>query len=143
LEFAKVKLPVAASVTNIILWVQTAGGTLTAGQNFSALFNSAGTLIGQSPDQAAAWAGTGLKTAALTGGPFVCTAGNYFVGFWYNGTTAPTMGRSGSAGSVIYNAGTAAPNLICGSADTGLTTTAPSPMGAQTATASPWWVALS
>lgn len=143
LEFAKVRLPMAASVTNVVMNVQTVGVTLTAGQNFAALFSPAGALIGQTADQAAAWVSTGTKAMALAGGPYTCAAGNYFVGFWYNGTTAPAMLRMASIGSAALSFGTASPNLLFGTADTGLTTTAPANMAAQTASTTPFWVALS
>jgi hypothetical protein len=80
---------------------------------------------------------------ALSGGPYSVAPGNYFVGFWYNGTTSPAWGRGGGVSSVMANAGVSSPNLFFGSANTGLTTTAPNPMGAQTAQANAWWVALS
>lgn len=142
LEFAKVRLPVPSSVTNILMYSQTLGSTLTAGQNFAALFTPARALVAQTADQAASWVGTtGLKTMALAGGPYSLSAGDYFVGFWHNGTTAPAWARNIS--NAIANVGTAAPAFLWGTADTGLTTTAPSTMGTQTAGNLTYWVALS
>lgn len=143
IEFVKIKIPVAISVTNILVQVVTVGNTLTAGQNFIALYNPANGLVGVSADQAAAWVGTGVKTAALAGGPFACVAGTYFIAFWYNGTTAPALMRAGTASSLGQNAGLATPQLYQGFADTGLTTTAPPTMGAQTAASTTWWAGLS
>lgn len=84
------------SCTNVITVVSTAGGTLTASENFAGLYNSAGTLIGTSADQTTAWgsAGAGLKTMALAGGPFTLPAGMYWVALVANGTTSPAFGRN-------------------------------------------------
>src|SRR4249919_4225763 len=82
LELIKVKLPAAASVTNVLMYMTTAGSGLTSGQCFGALYTEAGARVGVSADQAASWAGsTGVKTMALASGPFSCAAGNYYVGF--------------------------------------------------------------
>ena len=143
LELVKLKLLFPASVTNIIMGVVTVGNTLTAGQCFAALYTGAGALVGVTADQAAAWVSTGVKTMALASGPFTMAAGYCYVGFWYNGTTAPAMLRTGGISSAIQNVGTATPNLLHGSADTGLTTTAPATFGAQTVQGTMWWAALS
>lgn len=142
-ELAKIRIPVNSSITNILMAVTTGGGTLTAGQCFAALYNPAGTLVGVSADQAAGWQSTGLKTMALASGPFACVAGNYFVGFWYNGTTAPTWMRFANTSAGGLNAGLASPNFLFSSADTSITTTAPPTLGAQTSQATSWWCALS
>ncbi len=145
-EFARLHLPVAAPVTNVLLYVGTAGATLTAGQCFAALHGPTGTLIGQTADQAAAWASTGVKTMALAGGPYALAAADYIVEFWFNGTTGPAIGRAvgGGVGNAAFlNVGLASPSLRCGTANTGLTTTAPGTLGTQTASTNPWWVALS
>lgn len=145
-EFARLHLPAAQSVTNVLLYVGTAGSGLTAGQCFAALYTAAGVLVAQTADQASAWASTGTKTAALAGGPYQLPAGDYNVGAWFNGTTGPALGRSvgggiGNAG--FLNVGLATPNLRCGTSNTGLTTTAPGTMAPQTASTNPWWFALS
>ena len=143
IEGAKIKLPSAAVVTNIVMSCQTAGSTLTAGQCFAALYTPAGALVAQTADQAGSWASSGIKTMALAAGPFTLAAGNYNVCFWYNGTTSPTWLRGGSIGSPALNLGTAAPAFMWFTADTGLTTTAPGTLGTETASASAYWVALS
>ena len=142
LELVKLKLLFPASVTNIIMGVVTVGNTLTAGQCFAALYTGAGALVGVTADQAAAWVSTGVKTMALASGPFTMAAGYCYVGFWYNGTTAPAMLRAGDQlGHSECRDGH--PNLLHGSADTGLTTTAPATFGAQTVQGTMWWAALS
>lgn len=143
LEGARVRLPVAAPVTNIVLSCQTVGNTLTSGQCFAALWTPAGVLVAQTADQAASWVSTGVKTMALAGGPFSLPAGIYYAAWWYNGTTSPAWLRGPSTGAPTLNLGVSAPNLFWFTADTGLTTTAPSTLGAQTTSASAWWVGLS
>jgi hypothetical protein len=80
---------------------------------------------------------------AIVGGAQSLAAGDYIVGFWYNGTTSPTWARVSAASTALINIGVSTPNLLCGFADTGLTTTAPAPMAAQTGAGGYWWVALS
>lgn len=144
MEFAKVRLPVNATITNILLGMSTVGSGLTAGQCFANLYTAAGVKIASTADQATNWAsGVGVKTMVLAGGPYVRTAGDYYVTWWYNGTTSPTWLRSSSQGSGFINAGFSAPNLLWGSADTALTTTAPTNMGTQTGQGTAWWVGLS
>jgi hypothetical protein len=144
LEFTTLKLAAPAPVTNIVMYVTAAGVTLTADRNFAALFGPTDTLIGQTADQAAAWVTTTRKTMALVGGPYSLPAGLYRVGFWWAGSTAPTFLRSSAFGSTqLSNVGLTSPDLRMGFADTGLTTTAPATMGAQTTDSTAWWAALS
>lgn len=93
LYLLKVRIPTPQTITNIITLITTAGATLTAGQNFAALFNSAGTQVGITADQAASWVSTGIKTMALVT-PYVAPAGHYYIAILTNGTTAPFLARS-------------------------------------------------
>lgn len=145
LYFQKLHLPASAVVTSVVLSVITAGITLTTGQCFAGLWRADGTgaLIAATADQSTNWQSIGLKTMALVGGPYSLAAGDYYVGYWTQGATQPSFGRSTNAG-VMLNGNLASPNLRMGTANTGLTTTAPNPMGAQTGTGSgPPWAALS
>ncbi|WP_328436867.1 hypothetical protein OHA71_06355 [Streptomyces sp. NBC_00444] len=94
---AKVKIPHPTTVDTIHVGVVTAGTTLTAGQNFVALYNSSGTLLATSADQAAAWATTGRKDAAITA-QFLA-AGSYYVAILANGTTPPVFATGAGHGS--------------------------------------------
>lgn len=109
-NLVRINIRQAISVTNVLIGVTTAGGTLTSGQNFVGLYNSAGTLIGTSADQTTAWGTTGLKTAALTGGPFALAAGTFV---WAaivsnTGATTPALFRTASLNAAGMNAGFAA-----------------------------------
>lgn len=140
LELVKVRLPVAASVTNVLFYMGTAGSSLTSGQCFVALYTEAGVRVGVSADQAAAWATSGLKTAALASGPFACPAGNYYAGIFFNGTTGPSPIRN--INQAYSNSGLSS-LFLHATADTGLTTTMPATLGAQSAANINWWAALS
>lgn len=108
------------AVTNCVLFCSTQGETLTADQNFVGLYDSAGTRIGVSADQAVAWATTGVKTAALASGPFVIDPGFVWVVVVSNGTTPPRF-SVGSTFSVGVNAGLAAAETRFASQATGQT----------------------
>jgi len=142
LYLVRVRRVPAGTVTNIIVAVGTAGSSLTAGQCFAGLFNASGTLLSATADQAAAWGTTGTKTMALTT-PQAITSGDYYVGFFFNGTTGPAFTRSANTTASATNVGLSAPNLESCSADTGLTTAMPATFGAQTSDSRGWWVALS
>jgi len=140
-----VKLPAAASVTNILAELIVNGATLTSGQCFAALYQGAGgALLGTTADQSTAW-GAGapsLITMPIAGGPVTAAAGTLYVALWFNGTTGPTFYRASATTSFI-NAGKAAAASRWGTADTGKTTTAPSTLGTISAAANTYWVALS
>lgn len=138
---AKIFLREPALVTNILFFITTAGATLTANQCLAGLYQN-GTLIGSTGNQATAWAGTGLITMALTGGPFAVAAGNVYAAWYYNGTTAPTLSR-GAGTTGLVNAGFAAASSRFGTADTGRTTSLPATLGTVAANNVAWWVALS
>jgi hypothetical protein len=142
LHLTRIRRVPAATITNLHSHVAVAGATLTAGQCFAALYTAAGTLLGVTASQHTAWQSVGSKTMALTA-PVAVPAGDYYVGLWYNGTTAPTMIRSGSGTGGSNTVGQVSGSFNSSSADTGLTTTAPATLGAQTAAAIRYWVALS
>ena len=133
---------VSSLITNVIIHVASAGVTLTANQCLAALFSSAGTLLSATADQSAAWTSTGLKTMALLT-PQTVPLGYVYVGFYANGTTLPSLSRSGTVSALLANAGLSAPSLRFASADAGLTTAMPGTLGAQTASANTYWVGLS
>lgn len=143
LELVRLPRVPAGTVTNIVFQVTTAGSTLTSGQCFAVLYSAGGAKLGITADQSVAWASTGRKVMALTS-PYANPANqDLYAGFWFVGTTGPTLCRMSNVASTLVNGGLASPNLFYASADTGLTTTAPDPFGAQTGGTLTWWVALS
>jgi hypothetical protein len=94
----KVSAQSGGSVSNIVLTItSSAGVSLTAGQNFAALYDSTGARVGVTADQSSAWTSNGLKTMALVGGPFTLRAGSdYYVALLSNGTTTASFMRSGT-----------------------------------------------
>jgi hypothetical protein len=141
LQLARVHLSVATTVSNVILFVQTAGSGLTAGGCFAGLYTSGGSLIAGTADQSPAWASTGTKVMALASAQALA-AGDYYVGFYATGTTAPAFSRA-SAAFTIINTGlsTAASRWVTGA--TGLTTALPASAGTLSTTSNSWWAALS
>lgn len=132
--------------TNLLMYVTTAGATLTANQCLAALFTDAGALLGAgavSGNQATAWQSTGLKTMALTVAQAVTPYAWYRVGFYANGSTLPTFARGAAvAAGAALNAGLSS-SLRWSTADSGLTTAMPSTLGAQTTIGTAWWAAIS
>ena len=145
IECFRLKVPQAGWCTNVDVSLSAVGATLTAGQNFGALFHRDGTLIAQTTDQSAAWVASTpvLKNMPLASGPVYLAVGEYYVGVWANGSTLPTFHRSTSFVAATLNRGAAAPNFRVCSANTGLTTTAPATLGTQTATAVSYYFSLS
>jgi hypothetical protein len=136
----KIVIPSAVTVTNLHLHVSTAGSGLTAAQNLAGLYNSSKQLLSATGDQSTAWASTGAKTMALTT-PQVVTAGVYYVAFFANGTTLPTVYRNASAAAV--NGILSAANANWATADTTQTTSMPATLGTFTAFSTTIAVAVS
>jgi hypothetical protein len=136
----RLHVPVATSATNILTSVVTAGVALTSGQCFAALYQG-GNLLGTTADQSGSWISSGNKTMAISGGPVAVVAGDVFVGFWFNGTTGPAFVRGTSL--AFINFGLTLTSLRFGTANTGLTTTAPGTLGTISAFSTVYWVALS
>lgn len=140
LNIARLMLPNAITVTNLHLFCYSGGVTLTG--FYGALYTSAGALLSQSSNIASPSSNT-IVTIPL-GSPQAVSAGPVYVAFWQTfAGGSSTFLRLSNAGSVVANAGLASPNLRFGTANTGLTTTAPSTMGAQTGNANSFWVAVS
>lgn len=142
MQFVRLRLAAPASVAAIRMHVTSGGVSLTSGQCFAALYTAAGALVAVTADQSGEWISTGMKSMALVGGPFDLAPGDYYVAFWFNGTTGPSWARATGTGATFANVGVTAPNLFAGTANTGLTTTAPATMGAQSTASTYYWAAL-
>lgn len=73
------------------------GTTLTAGQNFIALYDSAGTQVAITADQTANWGTTGVKSTAWVT-PASLVPGYYYVALLTNGATGISVTRAVSTG---------------------------------------------
>ena len=91
-------LPLTYTITNVIAFVSTAGAGLVAGQNFAGVYDSAGTRVGVTADQTAAWATTGLKSMALTAPYVVAANATVYLAMLYNGTSMSLACSSSVAG---------------------------------------------
>lgn len=144
LYLARIKLPEDSTVTNLITSVTTGGSTLTAGQNFGALYTSAGTLVAITADQSASWTGAGAKTMALAAGPYALTAGTYYAALLANGTTPPTFLRGHGTSTSTLNIGLTAATGRSLTSGTGQTTPPASvTLGSASLDFRAWWFALS
>lgn len=130
-------------VSNILIGVITAGATLTAGQNFVGLYDSAGTRLAVSADQTTAWGTAGLKTAAIT--PQTLAVGSYYVAILSNGTTKPVFATGAGHGQdSITNAGLTTGTAAFLTSGAGLTTLPASiTLGSGSQNSGARWAALS
>lgn len=141
MHVAKIKVTKPCTVTSVILYLNTNGTSLTAGQSFLSLYSSSKALLSSSADQAAAWVGgAGLKTINLAVAQAI-PAGYCYVGIYSVGSTPPTF-RIGGGNLLIVNSGLAAAASRFALADSGLTTAPPSTLGTFTAGTSPLWFGL-
>lgn len=143
IQFAKVQVPEACSVTGIGIYIDGAGATLTSGQCLAALYQN-NNLVGVTADQSAVWNTTGMKKMALVSGPFAIAAGTADIAYFWNGTTAPTILRTQgfAAGADSFNQGLSGTGLRAGSADAGRTTTMPATLGARSSGTFATWAAI-
>jgi hypothetical protein len=133
----------AVTITNVIFAINTAGATLTSGQNFAGLFDFSGNLLSATADQSTAWQSAGVKVMALTVAQSVA-AGLYYVGWFSTGTTLPKLFYDASAnGSVgAANLISSHPRAVIDATHTGLTTAFHTPV-TLTSSATPFWAAVS
>lgn len=140
----KLYVPVSATISTITMWSSAGGTLLTSGQNFAGLFNSSKTLLSATGDQTTAWASSGKYDMSLTT-PQSVTPGYYYVGLFWNGTgVSPTWARMPQVYTGLpQGKNSTSGTYLCGNADTGRTTTFPSPLGTITANDNMYWVGLS
>lgn len=141
LQVVKIPVPVATSITNILVGV-TSNGSSDEANCFAALFDGSKNLLAQTSDQSTAWKTQGVKQMALSSAQTV-SPGYVYVAFWIgSATTLPGFARS-SQGASLNNMLLSATNSFFMTADTGKTTTAPSSLGTFTAINTAYWVGLS
>jgi hypothetical protein len=91
----------STTATKLYWGINTAGATITAGQNFVGLYNSAGTQL----------ASVGVDARVTTTGPFTetisaaVTPGLYWVAFLFNATTMPQVYRAQDLNGAFMNLG--------------------------------------
>lgn len=117
IHLAKIKFPKTETINTIPLQIATAGAGLS--NCYVALFNAAGTRLGVSADQSAAWQSGGSKQVALTAGAAVTKGYGYVALLQGGSTTAAAVSRGSTSGAV--NNGLSAPNLMVTSFGTGQT----------------------
>lgn len=132
-------LPEGKLVSNIIFVSGDTAASVPTNYWF-ALYKKDKTFIGQTADQlTAAWGSNVTKTLALQTPYTVPASDMYYVGIMVKATTPPTLygSQHRSANLNIM------PPIFNGNADTGLTTTAPSPLGTISADTMTLWCGVS
>lgn len=101
--FSKLKVPAAATISNITYGVNAVGVGTTAGQCFVGLYDAAGNRLGVSADQATNFTVLGTKVAPIT--PVNVGAGFYYVAFLSNssGASPQVIGTGGAANLSMVN----------------------------------------
>lgn len=130
LTLTGIYLPAGLTVSNLsFMSGGTAGATLT--NQWFALYASNLTLLRQSANAgSAAWVANTVKTLALSSSYVIPTSGFYYAGIMVAATTVPTL--TGISSTAQLNGLTP---ILAGTSNTGLTTTAPSPANALSASA--------
>jgi hypothetical protein len=85
------------SVTNIEVAVETAGSTLTAGQNLAGLYDPGLNLLGVSGDQSGVFNTVGWKQCPLASAPIVGSWPYLWAAIMSNGTTPAKFSRAAGA----------------------------------------------
>lgn len=144
IQLARVPVRATRTITNIVLFVGTAGATLTAGSCWAGIYDASGNRLGQTADQASAWTSTGTKSMAISGGAITLNEGYYWVAFVATGTTIPAFLRASGVGGAAINTGLGASSTRFGTYGTSQTTL-PSTitLGSIGQSNNAWWAALS
>lgn len=124
--FAKVPVPRPTVFTNAVLQVAVAGVTIA--NCFVAWYDSSGTMITQSADQAANWTSTGVKTIALSVTPVWTGPTTFGWIMVYVGSATTGVQMSGTVASAVagaYAFGDGASSLRAGTIALASTATMP------------------
>jgi hypothetical protein len=139
-QATRIKVP-ATTISNLWLGINTAGATLTAGQNFAALYNSGATAqLGITADQTTNWQ-SGFLAIQMPITPVAVPAGFVYVCWYSNGTTTPKFQWAGSGN--LVNANVPGATSRFGKGGTGATTAFPGSPLTITASADAYWAAVS
>lgn len=133
----------AGAVTALGTYVNAAGVTLTAGQNFMGLYDQAGNRIGVTADQTVSWGSIGYKQPALVTPATIPSAGFYYVAFLSNGATPAGLVRNGNitSSTTSVNLNLPADQARYASGPTGQTTLPTSvTMSARTPITTTYWM---
>lgn len=108
IRLSKITTHTPIVVSNIVVFFNSNGTTLTAGQNFMGIYNSAGSRVAVSADQTTTWGSAGPGPLSTAVGPVTLEPGDYFIAMLANGAGAPSFISCVNSGTVA-NMGLAAP----------------------------------
>lgn len=125
-------LEAGTTITNVAFVSGTTGATTPTHQIFALYDKNLVRLRVTADDTSTAWAGTAIKSLALTSTYLVPTTDLYYLGIMVAAATPPTLMSTGSAATTVVNN---LPPITTGydATNTGLTTTLPDPAAALTA----------
>lgn len=103
-NWSKLWIRQPTTITNVFVAISTTGAGLVVGQNFAGLYDPAGSRVGVTADQTAAWGTAGLKLMALTAPVVVATPGYFYVAIVSNAGTTPSFARGSALTASIPNA---------------------------------------
>ncbi len=144
---------VLPTATNLACYIGATAGTLTTAQNFLSLVacsgdatRAAGVQVGITADQTANWGTAGVRSAAMTGGPFTVTVGAYYwlLMLMNYSVTGTTWGRNQNLFGALANFGmSATTNMRCATNVTAVSAL-PSPLvvASNVATGTEFWGAV-
>lgn len=134
MQVTKLWVPTSVTIANLCLIRDTAGSSLTSGQNFGMLYSSAGVLLAKTADLTTAW-GVAVSAAAIEQYALTAEAGQsltlggsgvfVFAAIYSNGTTRPTFRRGSSNSNGAYNFGLTAANYRAATSGASTYTTTP------------------
>lgn len=131
LQLIRLWIPRPVTITGVVLNAVVAGSGLT--NCYVALYSSSKTLLSQSADRSSAWSTTaGDKKGDLASPQVLATSGYVYAAFWVGGGTSPSWACSSISGGGPNNLNLTGTALRFATANTGLTTTAPTTAGTQT-----------
>ncbi|MDB5175439.1 MAG: hypothetical protein JWM81_297 [Candidatus Saccharibacteria bacterium] len=120
----RLAVPDTRTLARVGFNIVAGGVSLTAGQCFAGIYDAAGNLLGQTADQAAAWATAGAKNMTpVAVGSLSVNPGYVYAAFLSNGTTGPTISRSLGLGNWLQVGGAGTNYGRYGAGQTSLPTT--------------------
>lgn len=139
-SLALIRCNVKQEVTaTTIYWHNNSAGTVTSGQNFAGLYDSAGNRLASSSIAGTSVA-TGFKTHTIS---VALNPGFYWVALLFNGTTMPQPIRLATYGASAINVGLSNAQTRFGTYSSGLTSLPATITPASiTQSAFSWWAAL-
>jgi hypothetical protein len=136
---SRIVAPRDGTITKLACVTTNAGRGITAA--YGALYDASGTLIVQSTNSSASIPTPGFQTFTLSSSQDLTGGTIYQIGIWITGSGVPSFACC-PVDNGENNANTSGPTLRFSTANTGLTTTAPSTIGTKSAQGRAPWMGM-